>query len=104
MPPSRAEQLAQLRAARKAGRTNFDSYEVKEETQIYETVDEDNYKKLVRERLDKDDFVVDDNGQGYADDGREDWQDERRNDYDSESESELPTHGKAGTFSSPMPV
>jgi len=93
---SRANRLAELRAARKAGKTNFASYEVKEETSLYETVDEDSYKKIVRDRLDEDDFVVDDNGQGYADDGREDWQDERRNDYDSESENDLPSRGKAG--------
>lgn len=93
---SRASRLAELRAARKAGKTNFDSYQVKEEAQLYETVDEDSYKKIVRNRLDEDDFVVDDNGEGYADDGREDWQDERRNDYDSESENELPARGKAG--------
>lgn len=96
---SRAARLAELRAARKAGRTNFSSYEVQEEKQLYETVDEDSYKKIVRERLDEDDFVVDDNGEGYADDGREDWQDEKRNDYDSDSADELPTNSKAGTFS-----
>jgi DNA polymerase alpha subunit A len=99
--------LAELRAARKAGRTNFSSYEVEEETQLYETVDEDSYKKIVRNRLDEDDFVVDDNGAGYADDGREDWQDEPRNDYDSESETELPAKGKAGMdclFGLPMAV
>lgn len=94
--PSRAEQLAALRAARQSGRTNFSSYEVKEEAQLYETVDEDSYKKIVRERLDEDDFVVDDNGAGYADDGREDWQDEKRNDYDSESEDDRPANSKAG--------
>ena len=95
---ARADRLAELRAARKAGRTNFSSYQVEEEAQLYETVDEDSYKKIVRSRLDEDDFVVDDNGEGYADDGREDWQDEKRNDYDSESESELPARGKAGTW------
>lgn len=92
--PSRAEALAALRAARQSGKTNFDTYQVKEETSLYETVDEDSYKKIVRKRLDEDDFVVDDNGEGYADDGREDWQDERRE--DSESEEELPSKSKAG--------
>src|SRR4051812_18913733 len=95
---SRASRLAELRAARQAGKTNFSNYEVQEEPELYETVDEDSYKKLVRKRLDEDDFVVDDNGQGYADDGREDWQDERRQDYDSESDDGLPARGKAGRF------
>ena len=92
MPPSRADRLAELRALRKAGKTAFSAYEVQDEEQLYETVDEDSYKKLVRKRLDQ----VDDNGEGYADDGREDWQNERRQDYDSESDDDLPARGKAG--------
>ncbi|KAK4985361.1 DNA-directed DNA polymerase alpha catalytic subunit pol1 [Elasticomyces elasticus] len=92
---SRAAALEQLRALRKAGKTRFDSYEVQEEEQIYEEVDEDGYKKLVRSRLDEDDFVVDDNGEGYADDGREDWQNEKLPAYDSDSENDLPVRSKA---------
>lgn len=65
---------------------------------MYETVDEEGYKKVVRSRLDQDDFVVDDNGEGYADDGREDWQDERQPQYDSESGDDLPRHSKAGEY------
>ena len=94
--PSRAERLAQIRALRAAGKTGFDAYEVQEAESIYETVDDEGYKKLVRSRLDRDDFVVDDNGEGYADDGREDWQDEAQPTYDSESEEDLPKNSKAG--------
>ena len=96
MAPSRAERLAQLRALRANGKTNFEAYEVEEAQSIYETVDDEAYKKVVRSRLDQDDFVVDDNGQGYADDGREDWQDEGRVYEDSGSEEDLPKNGKAG--------
>lgn len=96
MPASRADRLAQLRALRAAGKTGFDDYEVQEAESIYETVDDEGYKKVVRSRLDQDDFVVDDNGEGYADDGREDWQDERQPMYDSESEEDLPKNSKAG--------
>ena len=96
--PSRAERLAQIRALRAAGKTGFDAYEVQEAESIYETVDDEAYKKVVRSRLDQDDFVVDDNGEGYADDGREDWQDEGRGYEDSESEEELPKHSKAGKW------
>lgn len=96
MPPSRADRLKQLRALRAAGKTGFDDYEVQEAESVYETVDDEGYKKVVRSRLDQDDFVVDDNGEGYADDGREDWQNERQN-YDSESEEDvLPKNSKAG--------
>ena len=94
--PSRADRLAQLRALRAAGKTGFDAYEVQEAESIYETVDDEGYKKLVRSRLDQDDFVVDDNGEGYADDGREDWQDEAQAMGDSESEEDLPKNSKAG--------
>lgn len=93
--PTRAERLAQIRALRAAGKTGFDTYEVQEAESIYETVDDEGYKKVVRSRLDQDDFVVDDNGAGYADDGREDWQDERV-EYGSESEEDMPRNGKAG--------
>lgn len=94
--PTKAERLAQLRALRKAGKTGFDTYEVQEAESIYETVDDEGYKKVVRNRLDQDDFVVDDNGAGYADDGREDWQDEAQAYDESESEDDLPRHSKAG--------
>ncbi|KAI7039353.1 hypothetical protein KC352_g46713, partial [Hortaea werneckii] len=95
MPVSRADRLKQLRDLRAAGKTGFDSYEVAEAESIYETVDDEGYKKVVRSRLDQDDFVVDDNGEGYADDGREDWQDQRVEYEDSESEQDLPKQSKA---------
>lgn len=93
---SRAARLAELKALRAGGKTRLATYEVEEVEKIYEEVDEESYKKVVRKRLDDDDFVVDDNGAGYADDGREDWQDTPQ-DY-SESEDEGPARGKAGEY------
>ncbi|KAL9064990.1 MAG: hypothetical protein Q9157_007642 [Trypethelium eluteriae] len=93
---SRAAKLAELRALRASGKTRLDSYQVEEQEQLYEEVDEEGYKKVVRRRLDQDDFVVDDNGEGYADDGREDWHTEQGPAYDSESEEDLPLPGKTG--------
>lgn len=78
--------LAELRALRQSGKKAFDNYQVDEADDLYEEVDEDGYKKLVRERLNQDDFVVDDNGEGYADDGREDW--DRVQKYHSDSEED----------------
>lgn len=92
----KAEALAQLRALRASGKTRMSTYEVKDAESIYDEVDEEGYKKVVRSRLDRDDFVVEDNGRGYADDGREDWEAERGGHDDSESEEELPVRGKAG--------
>jgi DNA polymerase alpha subunit A len=91
-----ASALERLRAARASGKTGFDSYQVEEAEDVYEDVDEEAYKKVVRKRLDQDDFVVDDNGEGYADDGREDWQNEEQAYDDSDSDGGLPKHGKAG--------
>jgi DNA polymerase alpha subunit A len=86
--------FAELRALRESGKKRLDTYQVHQEADLYEEVDEDGYKKVVRERLNQDDFVIDDNGEGYADDGREEW--DRRPGYDTESEEELPVKGKSG--------
>jgi DNA polymerase alpha subunit A len=93
--------LAERRANRQAGTTGFNSYKVDDATDIFDEVDEDGYKKLVRDRLNQDDFVVDDNGEGYADDGREDWDRIQRYDSDSEAD-EIALRGrpsKAGSSS-----
>ena len=92
----RSEQLAELRALRASGKKRLATYEVEEQGDVYDEVDDEGYKKVIRNRLDEDDFVVDDNGLGYADDGREVWNE--RNDYGSESDSESdeqPARGKA---------
>jgi DNA polymerase alpha subunit A len=89
--------FAELRALRASGKKRGDSYQVVQQEDLYEVVDEESYKKVVRERLDQDDFVVDDNGEGYADDGREDWSNDRRG-HCSESEDELPVNGRARKY------
>ena len=101
---SRHARLAELRALRASGKTRLSTYNVEEEDNVYEEVDEEGYKKVVRARLDRDDFVIDDNGEGYADDGREEWISERRVDSASESEEELPLKGKAGQSLDRRPI
>lgn len=93
---SRTARLAELRALRASGKKRLATYEVEEEGNIYDEVDEEGYKKIVRGRLDRDDFVIDDNGEGYADDGREEWISEQRDHDESGSEENLPLRGKAG--------
>ena len=88
--------LAELRALRASGKTRLSSYQVAEEESLYEEVDEEAYKKVIRSRLDQDDFVVDDNGEGYADDGREEWMQERRDSDSGASGDDAPVRGKAG--------
>lgn len=86
--------IAQLRAQRLAGKTRLETYQIEDQGAIYDEVDEDGYKKVVRSRLDQDDFVVDDNGEGYADDGREEWQNERQY-YSSDDAEDVPLKGNA---------
>ncbi|KAK4106915.1 hypothetical protein N658DRAFT_461980 [Parathielavia hyrcaniae] len=93
MPKSnKRDRFAELRALRQSGKRVFDTYEVEEAADLYEEVDENQYKKIVRDRLNEDDFVVDDNGEGYADDGREEW--DRVRAYESESDGAMPVAGK----------
>ena len=86
--------LAQLRAQRAGGKSRLESYQVEDKGAVYDEVDEEGYKQVVRGRLDKDDFVVDDTGEGYADDGREEWQNERTH-YSSDEGEDAPLKGKA---------
>ncbi|KAK4242477.1 hypothetical protein C8A03DRAFT_11363 [Achaetomium macrosporum] len=89
---NKRDRFAELRALRQAGKKKFDTYEVAEVEDLYEEVDENQYKNIVRDRLNQDDFVVDDNGEGYADDGREEW--DRVHAYESESDDAGPVRGK----------
>ena len=98
--------LAELRALRESGKKTFDNYKVEDVDELYEEVDEDGYKKIVRERLNQDDFVVDDNGEGYADDGREEWDRVPAHETDSGSDiDDRPPRGKqskACKFADPL--
>ncbi|KAA8909113.1 hypothetical protein FN846DRAFT_635349 [Sphaerosporella brunnea] len=81
------EAFAELRRLREQGKTRLSTYQVEKEEDLYEEVSEDEYKKVVRKRLNEDDFVVDDGGEGYVDNGMDDWGDEERKFY-SEEEAE----------------
>ncbi|CAI0645470.1 unnamed protein product [Colletotrichum noveboracense] len=85
----RRSKLAELRALRQSGKKG--NYEVEDVSELYEEVDENQYKKIIRDRLDQDDFVVDDNGEGYADDGREEW--DRAPQYYSDSDEDVTIQG-----------
>jgi DNA polymerase alpha subunit A len=90
---AKRSKFAELRALRQSGKKKFETYEPGTVEDLYEEVDEEGYKKIVRERLNQDDFVVDDNGEGYADDGREEW-DRLPTRYDSESEEDALLGGR----------
>ncbi|GAA5950464.1 hypothetical protein JCM10213_003586 [Rhodosporidiobolus nylandii] len=60
-----------LREARESGKRN---YEVKEQEDVYDEVEEDVYRSVVRGRLMEDDFIEEDDGvSGYADNGMDEW-------------------------------
>ena len=40
---------------------------------MYDVVTEDQYRSIVKGRLEKDDFIVDDGTAGYTDNGMDDW-------------------------------
>ncbi|KAL2752587.1 hypothetical protein ACRALDRAFT_1052369 [Sodiomyces alcalophilus JCM 7366] len=90
----RRAKLAELRALRQSGKKAFETYKVEDVDDLYEEVDENQYKKIVRDRLNEDDFVVDDNGEGYADDGREEWDRLPQYHYASDSDEEMPVGGR----------
>jgi DNA polymerase alpha subunit A len=55
---------------------------------LYDEVTEDQYKSIVKGRLQKDDFVVDDGVSGYMDNGMDDWtgQDDAQEDDDEDED------------------
>ncbi len=63
---------------------------------IYDEVSEDKYKKIVKSRLQRDDFVVDDGVGGYNDNGMDDF--EEADEYESEDERDR-KHKKKGWLS-----
>lgn len=98
---SNLDSLAELKRARAGGRRQlkvsffiFDAsqscYLLKniiqeEDVQIYDEVTEDQYESIVKGRLQKDDFVIDDGVEGYMDNGMDDWVGQE----DKESEEEI---------------
>ena len=96
---SRAARLAELKAIKSGGRSALDLLDFDNDVDLYDEVDEDGYKDVVRKRLDEDDFVVDDNGEGYVDDGREEWDDEKRySESESDGDKRRSKNGTASLF------
>jgi DNA polymerase alpha subunit A len=65
--------------------------------QIYDEVDEAQYRRIVKGRLERDDFVVDDGAEGYVDNGMDDW-DADEQELESEEE-ETKKNGKHCSYS-----
>ncbi|CCH41857.1 DNA polymerase alpha subunit A [Wickerhamomyces ciferrii] len=84
----RADKLKALRAARAAG-SSKDVYMEEEPQDIYDMVDEDDYRAKRRDDLLKDDFVIDDNGEGYVDTGADEWDGKGRHHYYSSEDEQM---------------
>lgn len=67
---SKLDKLAELKRAREGGGR---SWAQEEDTDLYDEVSEEQYKRIVKGRLAKDDFVEDDGIDGYNDNGMDDW-------------------------------
>ncbi|ODQ45732.1 hypothetical protein PICMEDRAFT_34630 [Pichia membranifaciens NRRL Y-2026] len=83
---SRTEKLARLRAARSGAKVDDYHSDNDENLNIYDEVDENQYRKHKRDRVLNDDFIVDDNGEGYAETGADDWEAQNAAAYGSEDE------------------
>jgi len=73
--------LSEQRRKKQKGVSVLDNYEIKDEGDVYEHVDEEDYRNLVDKRREREDFVVDDDGLGYHDDGEEVVFDQDDHDY-----------------------
>ncbi|KAI0048775.1 hypothetical protein FA95DRAFT_1678116 [Auriscalpium vulgare] len=78
----KADKFAALKLARAGGKR---VWKPEEDTTIYDEVDEEQYHSVVKGRLARDDFVVDDGHGEYMDNGMDDW----GNGDDAEEEDEV---------------
>ncbi|KAF3196830.1 DNA polymerase alpha catalytic subunit [Orbilia oligospora] len=70
---SQRAKLEELRKLRGSKQTRLSSYKTQDEQRLFDELDEIEYRKVQRSRLDQDDFVVDDNGEGYVENGLDEW-------------------------------
>jgi len=79
---AKLDKLAELKRAREGGGR---SWAQEEDANLYDEVSEEQYKRIVKGRLAKDDFVVHDGVDGYDDNGMDDW-DEQNEVADSDED------------------
>lgn len=85
---SRRDKLKELKEARQAGSSLITYSDGEDDQGIYDEVDEETYRERKRNQMMNDDFIVDDNGEGYVDNGVDEWDDSTRPKYYSDEEEE----------------
>ncbi|KAF9069049.1 DNA polymerase alpha catalytic subunit [Rhodocollybia butyracea] len=84
----KSDKLAALAALKRARQGVPREYKEEDDVAIYDEVSEEQYKKIVKGRLQRDDFVEDDGVDGYADNGMEDWSGGEEGNFYSDEEME----------------
>lgn len=92
---ARRDKLKLLREARKTGK-NLDVSDVEEDEGIYDEVDDETFRAHKRHQMMNDDFIVDDDGEGYVDNGVDEWDARSRPKYYSEDEEDEEEEGETG--------
>lgn len=85
---ARLEKLKKLTEARRLGKKIELSDSEFED--VYDEVDEDTFREHKRNQIMNDDFIVDDDGEGYVDNGADEWDDRSRPQYYSDEEESAP--------------
>lgn len=83
---SKLDKLKLLREARKLGKHIEESSEEEDLGGIYDEVDEETFRQHKRNQMMNDDFIVDDDGEGYVDNGADEWDNSSRPQYYSDEE------------------
>ncbi|KAH8929184.1 hypothetical protein BT69DRAFT_1307109 [Atractiella rhizophila] len=82
---ARRARLEELKAAREGGKRD---YKTNEADVIYDELDDEDYRAVVKGRLEEEDFIEDDDGSGYVDNGMEFAWDGDGVDYGSDDQSD----------------
>ncbi|KAH0836440.1 putative DNA polymerase alpha subunit [Lanmaoa asiatica] len=80
------DKLAEYKRAREGGARKW---KPEEDVALYDEVTEDQYRSIVKGRLQRDDFVVDDGVSGYMDNGMDDWTGQDDADAEDDEEEDL---------------
>ncbi|KAJ3026454.1 UNVERIFIED_CONTAM: DNA-directed DNA polymerase alpha catalytic subunit pol1 [Siphonaria sp. JEL0065] len=88
----RRQRLELLKKTRSGTAKRSDLLRNDEPATLFDELSEDDYKRYLRNKIEQDDFVVDDDGKGYADYG-DDFDGDKNNESEDDDESEAEEDG-----------